>query len=302
MNPRTRPAALVETEWRAPIIGSAGKPGAEAAPITLRPTRWWPPVKVRELMDYSDLLLMFAARDVKVRYRQTLLGVGWVVLQPLLAAGIFTFVFSLVAGLRTEGIPYFLFSLGGLLAWNLFSSTLSRTSLCMIGNGYLITKVYFPRLILPLSAIAATLIDFLPSFALVLVLLVAYGVWPGWPFVLLPVWILVLLVLSLGAGLIAAALTIHYRDVQYVVPVLISLLLYSTPVAYDVSHIPVTYRQLLFIVNPLASLVTAFRWSLLGSAPPPWAFVALASVFSIILFILGTIAFRWGERRAADVI
>jgi lipopolysaccharide transport system permease protein len=272
------------------------------APTVLRPTTGWLAIDFRELARFKDLLFAFAGRDVKLRYRQTLLGVAWVVLQPLLAAGVLSFAFGIVAGLRTKGTPYFLFSFAGLLAWNVFSWTLMKTSLSMVGNAYLISKVYFPRLILPLAGTLSTMLDFFVSFAMMVVLLVAYGIAPGWPLLLLPVWIALLLCLALGAGFIAAALTVDYRDVQHILPILVPFVLYARQVAYDVSKLPVRYQSAFFLLNPLAGLIEGFRWSLLGRDLPHWPYLVWSAALAIGLFMFGAAVFRRTERKFADVI
>jgi len=272
------------------------------AATVLRPTSGWIAIDFRELVRFRDLLFAFAGRDVKLRYRQTLLGAAWVVLQPLVAAGILSFAFGVVAGLRTAGTPFFLFSFAGLLAWNVFSWTLNKTSLSMVGNAYLVSKVYFPRLILPLAGTLSTLLDFLVSLAMMVVLLIAYGVSPGWPVLFLPVWICLLLCLGLGTGFIAAALTVEYRDVQHILPIVIPFVLYASPVAYDVSRLPARYQGLFFLVNPLAALIEGVRWSLLGRDLPPWPYIVWSAVLTIAFFMLGAAVFRRTERKFADVI
>lgn len=268
---------------------------------TLRPSGGWRAIDVRELVRFRDLWIQLASRDVKLRYKQTALGVTWVLLQPLAAAGLFSFVFGVVANLPSEGVPYFVFSFAGLAAWNAFSATLTKTSACMVGNAALVSKVYFPRLILPFSLVASTLIDLAVSLALLAVLLVAYGVSPA-AVLLAPIWLLLLLMLALGLGLIGAALTVSYRDVQYALPVLIPFLLYASPVAYRVSDVPPAYRTAFYLANPLASLIEGFRWSLLGTGAPPWPWVLYSAVGAVIVFLGGTLAFRRMERKFADVI
>ena len=184
----------------------------------LRPTTGWVAIDLRELVEFKDLVLEFARRDIKLRYRQTLLGIVWVVVQPIVAAGVLNFAFGIVAGARPQGPSYFLFTFAGVLAWNLFSWTLSKTSLSLVGNSYLISKVYFPRLILPLSGTLSTLLDFAISLVVLIVVQAIYGIAPGWQIVLLPVWIVLILGLALGAGFIAAALTVKYRDIQHILP------------------------------------------------------------------------------------
>jgi lipopolysaccharide transport system permease protein len=275
----------------------------QATRTTLRPTSGWVPLDLRELFRFKDLLVEFAGRDVKLRYKQTLLGVAWVVLQPLLAAGVFTFVFGIVAGLKAPTGTYFTFSFASLLAWNIFGSTVGKTSTSLVGNEYIVSKVYFPRLILPLSSVASTIVDFMVAFVVMCVLMAIYGEWPGAPVLLLPIWILLLTLLALGLGLIAAALSVDYRDVQHILPILIPFMLYASPVAYDVSHhLPERYRGVFYLVNPLASVIEAFRWSLLGSTLPPVMYLAWSSLLAVALFGFGAAVFRRTERRVADVI
>jgi lipopolysaccharide transport system permease protein len=270
--------------------------------VTLRPSRGWQPVNVGELLRFRDLLFELASRDVRLRYKQTAVGVVWVLMQPIAAAGIFSFVFGVMAGLRVDGMPYFVFSFSGVLAWNVFSSTLAKASASMVGNAALVSKVYFPRLILPLSTVASTLIDLVVSLAMLALLFVVYGVVPGAPIVLLPLWLGLLLMLSLGLGLAGAALTVSYRDVQYVLPVLLPFVLYASPVAYRVSDVPAAYRAQFYLVNPLASLVEGFRWSVLGTAAPPWIFVVYSAVIACLALSMGAAMFRRMERTFADVI
>ena len=269
----------------------------------LRPTCGWVSLDVRELVRFRHLLAAFAERDVKLRYKQTLIGVAWVVLQPLLAAGIFSIVFGVIAGMRTSsGGSYFLFSFAGLLSWNIFGSTLTKSALSMVGNTHLVTKVYFPRLILPLSTAASSLIDFAVPALVLLAMLVVSGHAPGWPVLLTPVWAALALLLALGLGLIAASLTIDYRDVQYVLPLVTPFLLYASPVAYDVSHVPAQYRSLYYALNPLASVIEGFRWSVLGTPAPQASYLAYSAAMCAVLFVFGAAVFRRTERRVADVI
>jgi lipopolysaccharide transport system permease protein len=258
---------------------------------------------VAEIFRFRDLLLALAQRDVKLRYKQTALGVAWVIFQPLMAAGLLYFAFRVVAGIEPpQGQSFFVFSFTGLLAWNVFSATLSKTSLSMVGNSYLVSKVYFPRLVLPLSGTISTLLDFLVSFGVLLVLFGAYGLQPEMPLLLLPVWIVLLIGLAMGAGLIAAALTVTYRDVQHILPVIVPFLLYASPVAYDASQIASRYQSVFYLLNPLAALIGGFRWSVMGTPMPPGIFVAWSAFVAAGTFVLGAAVFRRTERKLADVI
>jgi lipopolysaccharide transport system permease protein len=269
--------------------------------LIIRPSRGWSALNLREVWQFRDLLFTLAGRDLKLRYKQTALGVIWVVLQPLMAAGVFSFVFGKVAKLPSDGVPYLLFSFAGLLGWNLFANTLTKTSGCLIGNSQLISKVFFPRLVLPLSAVPSALVDFAVATGLLVVLMAAYRVAPGYAVLLAPLWIAMLLAIALGIGLIAAALTVSYRDIQYILPVFTQILLYASPVAYSVSAVPTNLR-LFYYVNPLTAPLEALRSSTLGGPLPGWAGLTWSATAAILLVGMGTAAFKRMERRFADVI
>jgi lipopolysaccharide transport system permease protein len=269
--------------------------------LLIEPRAGWQALSLKDLWQFRDLLTTLAARDVKLRYRQTALGAVWVILQPLLAAGIFSVVFGKVAKLPSDGVPYFLFAYAGLLGWNAFSSTLTKASGCLVGNAQLVSKVYFPRLVLPLSTVFSSLIDFGVALAMLAVMMLVMGVHPGIGVLLLPVWLFLILLLSVGLGLFASALTVTYRDVQYVLPVLTQLLMYASPVAYALSVVPPHLRWL-FHLNPLSILLEGFRWSLLGVGHLETHALAYSVVVSVGIFIWGAFAFKKMERKFADVI
>lgn len=251
---------------------------------------------------FRDLLLSLAGRDLKVRYKQTALGVTWVILQPLIAAGIFAFVFGGVAKLEAPGaVPYFLFSFVGLLAWNAFSGSLNRASGAMLGNEHLVSKVYFPRLILPISTLFAALIDFAVALGMLGVLLVLFWKLPTVSVLLMPLLLLLMLMLALGIGFAATALAVSYRDIGYIVPVALQFLLYASPVAYALQEVPEQYRAI-YLLNPLAPLLEAFRWSVLGVGEVLWGYLAYAAAVSVLTFGLGAFVFKRMERKFADVI
>jgi lipopolysaccharide transport system permease protein len=266
-----------------------------ALPLTkVRPQNGWQALNLAQLWHARDLLLAFAARDVKLRYRQTALGIAWVLLLPLVSAGIFSFVFGKVAGLNT-GFP---FSYVGLLCWNAFGSTLTKTSGSLVQNSGLISKIFFPRLILPASTILSTLLDFLVALAIFPVLLFIYKI-PVTPAIaLLPFWLLLTILLATGCGLFAAALMVSYRDVQHILPVLIPFLLYASPVGYAV---PARYHSV-FAWNPLTAILNGFRWSLLGTGGPSWQAVLYSSAVAVAVLLGGIFAFKNKEREFADVI
>jgi lipopolysaccharide transport system permease protein len=276
---------------------------AEPKPLlVLRPASKWAALDLQELWRFRDLVLTLAKRDITLRYRQTALGAAWVLLQPLIAAGIFTFVFGTMMGLKgAAGSPYFVFAFAGQVAWQVFQTTLSKCGNCLVGNSHLVSKVYFPRLVLPLSTVFSALIDFLVGLTLMAVLMYWFDVMPTLALLMLPVWVALLVTAAMGVGLFMSSLMVRYRDVQYVLPVMVQMLLYASPVAYALSAVPQKYRAL-FELNPLAGLLEGFRWSILGGEAMPWGSAAYAAGVSLLLGIFGAIAFKRMEQEFADVI
>ena len=266
----------------------------------IRPRSGFSTLDMHELWRYRELLFIFGLRDLKLRYRQTFLGVMWVILQPLLAAGIFGFVFGTVAKLPSAGLPYFLFAYAGLLGWNAFQSTLMKASACVVQSANLISKVYFPRMILPISTGLSTVIDFAVALAL-LACLLPFWVTFGPRLLLVPVWLGMIYLMSLGLGLFVAAVMVRYRDVQYVLPVVVQLGMFATPVAYGVSAIPEKYRFFVYW-NPLSAMIEGLRGSLLGTQQPSWQWIVYSGICAVLIFLGGTFSFRRMERDFADVI
>jgi lipopolysaccharide transport system permease protein len=256
---------------------------------------------LRELWEAREIFYQFGRRDILLRYRQTAVGVGWVFIQPLVSAGVFTLVFGGIAQLPSGGMPYFVFSYAGLLGWNLFNSIISRSAGSLVSNAALVSKVFFPRIIVPLSGLIAVLLDFVIAFALFIVLLFIFGINPGWGMLLLPFWMLLTILLALGVGVAAAAGTVRYRDVSYFLPWTLQILLYGTPIAYSLEAVPEDLLWL-FNLNPLTWLLEGYRWSLLGqSAPETWQVIALVFT-SLIVFFAGVSIFQRMERSFADLI
>ncbi len=255
----------------------------------------------RELWDAREVLYRFGHRDILLRYRQTVVGVLWVFVQPLAAAGIFALVFGTVADLPSGGLPYFLFSFGGMLAWNLFNQVVTRAAPSLVANQALVSKVFFPRLLVPASTVVSVVVDFAITVALGVVLLVVYQVNPGWPVLLLPIWVLLLLACAFGIGLAAASLQVKYRDIGYFLPWALQVLMYASPVAFSLDAVPAGVRWA-FDANPITWFLEAFRWSFLGlGAPAAWQVVGMVAVSALVL-LAGLLVFQKNERQFADVI
>jgi lipopolysaccharide transport system permease protein len=255
----------------------------------------------RDLWHYRDLFGFLTMRDIKVRYKQTVLGVGWALIQPVITTIIFTFVFGKLAGMSSGGVPYSLLVLAGLLPWQLFSAALSGSSASLISNANLISKVYFPRLMIPLSSLGVALIDFLVVLALYVCMSIWFGRPPSWHWALLPVFTLAALTVAFGAGLWFTALTVKYRDFRYIVPFMIQIGVFISPIGYSTSNIP-TWRTLLDL-NPMTGVIDAFRWCLLSDGQAFDAHgIACSIVISVILVVSGLWYFRKMERTFADVI
>jgi lipopolysaccharide transport system permease protein len=258
-------------------------------------------LNVREVWAFRDLIVTLAVRDIKLRYRQTYLGVVWVVLQPLLAAGVFSFVFGTVAKLPSDGVPYIVFSYAGLLGWNAFTGMLLKTSHSMVGNAHLITKVYFPRLVIPISGILSTLLDAAVGLAPLAAMLAIYRVRPGLPLLTFPIWLFAFILLGTGLGLIAGALLVAYRDIGHLLPIATQAFMYASPVAYAASAVPASIVKI-YSLNPLTHLLAGIRWALLNQAAPQPSSAAVSLVIVVVVFLAGAYAFQRMERRFVDII
>jgi lipopolysaccharide transport system permease protein len=268
--------------------------------LIIRPRKGWQPLDFREIFLYRELLSFLIWRDIKIRYRQTLLGGLWAVLQPLIAMLIFTFVFHRLAGMKSDGPPYPLFAFAGLTAWSFFSTAVSQSSNSLVSNQQLVSKIYFPRIFIPLGAVGALLLDLGFSLALLLLMMVYYH-WPiSLNILLLPIFVLGAVLAASGFGLILSALNVSFRDVKYAVPFLVQMGIFVTPVIYPIHYIPERW-QMLMGLNPMAGVVLGFRYALLGSAAP-WSVMGLSLAVSLTLFVFGLLVFGRMERRFADVI
>jgi len=262
--------------------------------------RLLPSLNLREVWAYRELAYSLALRDLQLRYKQTLFGVAWAVVQPLGAALIFTLVFDRAAGLPSDGIPYPVFVLTGVAVWFYFSTALESAAQSLVDNNELVTKVYFPRLLAPMAAVLPGLLDLAISLVLVGVFMVIYAVTPGAAILLLPFWIVALVLVAFGAGTWLSALNVLYRDVRYTLVFLIQLWLFASPVVFPASLVDGGWRYL-FYANPMAGVIEGFRWSLLnGPAPPPEALISAA--VGILMLISGIAYFQRVERQLADRI
>jgi lipopolysaccharide transport system permease protein len=257
----------------------------------------------RDLFRYRELLLTLAWRDVTVRYKQTAVGVAWVIGRPLLTVAALTVVFGKLSGLAAgEGVPYPLLVLVGMLPWQLYSTSLGGSTTSLVANSGLISKVYFPRLIIPISSLLAQLLDFFVTALMLIPLMIYYGVYPGWQLMFAPLFVLLVMGCAAGCGLCLGALNVRYRDVNYMVPFLIQFGLYISPVGYSAALVPDNWRPL-YSLNPLVGIIDGFRWCVLGDAAPPyWPGVAVSVAITGGLLWLGVWYFRRTERTFADLI
>lgn len=272
------------------------------APVTIiRPPRGWMPVDLRELWAYRELLFFLTWRDIKVRYRQTLLGFAWAIIQPLTMMIVFTLFFGQLAKVPSEGIPYPLFSYAAVLPWTLFADGLTRSSNSLVQENNLIQKVYFPRLILPLSSTLSPLVDFAFAFTVLIGLMAYYSYAPTIALLLLPVFLLLELTLAIGIGLWLSAINVEYRDVRYVIPFLVQIWLFASPVVYATSFVPARFQTAYALINPMVGIIEGFRWAILGTKPPSYLLVASAAIIVVIL-VSGAFYFRRREKTFADVV
>jgi lipopolysaccharide transport system permease protein len=267
--------------------------------VVIRPRSGHELLDLREIWEYRELLGFLAWRDLKVRYKQTVIGVAWAVLQPLAMMAVFTIFFGRLARLPSDGLPYPLFALSALLPWGLFARVLASSADSLVRDQRLVSKVYFPRLIVPLASSLAALVDFAISLLLLIALMVIYRVTPDERLLFLPLLTLLLLVAALGVGFWLSALNVEFRDVQHTLPFLTQLWFFLTPVVYPASLVPEGFRAL-YALNPMVGVVEGFRWSLLGTATPATSAIWVSALTASVLFVSGLLYFRSRERSFAD--
>lgn len=275
--------------------------GTISAPVTvIRPLRGWTPIQLGDLWKYRELIYFLTWREIKVRYKQTVLGFAWAIIQPFMMMIVFTLFFGTLAKVPSEGIPYPLFNYAALLPWTLFAEGITRSSMSMVQEANLVKKVYFPRLVMPLSGILSPLVDFAIAFTILIGMMFFYGYAPTVNVLWLPAFIILALLTALGVGLWLSAINVQYRDVRYVIPFLIQLWLFASPVVYSSSLLPERF-QIIYGLNPMAGVIEGFRWTLLGTEPPD-SLIAISVIVVIVILISGAFYFRHNEKTFADVV
>ncbi len=283
------------------MMETTPKPEQQSPTIILKPSRGWLSVDFEELWRYRELIFFLTWRDIKVRYKQAVLGIAWAILQPFLTMLIFTVIFGILLKTPSQDLPYPLFALSALLPWQLFATALQRSSVSLVGNANLITKIYFPRLAIPLSSVVAALVDFGVSFIVLLIVMAYYQYWPTWNILWLPPIILLALLAALSVGLWLSALNVQYRDIQHMVPFIIQVWMYASPIVYPVETIPEGLGRWLYGLNPMVGVIQGFRWALLGGDPPDVT-TLISVVMVLVLLISGLYYFRRMEKTFADIV
>ena len=271
------------------------------ATIRIAPSRGWVSLKLGEIWEYRELLYFLIWRDIKVRYKQTVLGAGWAIIQPVMTMVVFSVFFGGLGKIPSDGIPYPIFAFAALVPWTFFANGLNQSSNSLVGSSHLITKVYFPRLIVPLASVLSSIVDFLIAFAVLIGMMVFYGMVPTLNALWLPLFLLLALVTALGVGLWLSALNVEYRDVRHLLGFVTQIWLFATPIAYPSSLLPEPWRSI-YGLNPMAGVVEGFRWALLGSNSAPGPIIAVSASAAIVILVTGAFYFRRMERTFADVV
>ena len=276
-------------------------PQAPLPVMVIKPSKGLVSLRLKELWDYHELLFFLTWRDIKIRYKQTALGAAWAIVQPFMTMVVFSIFFGRLAKMPSDGLPYPIFSFCGLLPWQLFANALTQSSNSLVGNQGLITKVYFPRLVIPIAAILPGLVDFAIAFVVFLGMMAYYGIAPTWAALTLPLFLLLAVATALAAGLWLSALNVKYRDVRYTISFLVQFWLFVTPIAYPSSLVPEKWR-LLYGLNPMAGVVEGFRWALLGKIGGLGPMVIVSASVVCLFLVGGLVYFRHMEKTFADVV
>jgi lipopolysaccharide transport system permease protein len=274
---------------------------SDSSVLWIEPLKGWTSLKLSELWEYRELLYFLVWRDIKVRYKQAALGASWAIIQPILTMLIFSLFFGRLAKVPSDGVPYPLWSMAGLVPWNFFATSIAQSSNSVVGSSNLITKVYFPRLAIPLASVLAGLVDFGLSFVVLLMMLIYYKRVPTANILWLPAFVLLSVFAALGVGLWLSALNVKYRDVRYVVPFLVQFWMFASPIAYPSSLLPAKWRTL-YALNPMVGVADGFRWALLGTHTAPGPVIAASAVATLLFLTGGAMYFRKMEAQFADVV
>jgi lipopolysaccharide transport system permease protein len=275
--------------------------GRDFPTVVIEPRRGWIPVNFPELLQYRELVFFLAWRDVKVRYKQTVLGALWAILQPVITMLVFSIFFGRLGKMPSDGMPYPIFAYAALVPWALFSTGLSQASNSLVNSANLLRKVYFPRLVMPAASVLAGMVDFALAFLVLVGMLLFYGFAPTVAILCIPGLVLLTVATSLGAGLWLSAFNVRFRDVRYVIPFLVEIWLLATPIAYPSSLLPERWRAI-YALNPMVGVVEGFRWALLGTGTAPGSLILVSSGAAMLMLVSGVFVFRRMERNLADVV
>lgn len=267
----------------------------------ITPAKGWIRLGLADVWEYRELLYFLTWRDIKVRYKQTALGAAWAVLQPFLTMVVFSLFFGRLAKIPSEGVPYPIFTYAALVPWTFFANGVTLSSQSMVGNSNLITKVYFPRMIVPVAAVVSGLVDFNIAMVVLFGMMAWYGIWPTWQIITLPAFLLLALITSMGVGLWLSAMNVKYRDIRYIVPFLMQFWLFATPIAYPSTLLDQPWRTL-YGLNPMVGVVEGFRWALLDTRTAPGLITIFSALAAVVLLVTGAYYFRRMEKTFADVV
>ena len=281
--------------------GNESLPPPDSPVVIIEACRSWVPLRLGDFWAYRELLYFLIWRDVKVRYKQTLLGAAWAILQPLMTMLIFTLLFGKLAGIKSDGLPYPIFAYGGLLIWTFFANSVTNSGNSLVGSAHLITKIYFPRMIVPASAVAAGLVDLALAFLIQIGLMIYYSVHASWALLMVLPLILLTTLLALGVGMWLSALNVKYRDVRYAIPFLIQLWMFASPIIYPVSMLPRKWQWVLTL-NPLTGIIQNFRIALFGNQPFDWKSLGISVAITAVVLVYSSYSFRRMERHFADIV
>jgi lipopolysaccharide transport system permease protein len=289
------------TEREVPLGDLISTAPLDVSVITIEPSKGWVSLRLNEVWEYRELLYFLCWRDIKVRYKQTVLGAAWAIIQPFFTMVVFSLFFGKLANMPSDGLPYPIFAYAALVPWTFFANSLTQSSNSLVGSASLITKVYFPRLVIPISSVFSNVVDFLLAFVVLLGMMMFYGIAPTANVVWLPLLLALALVTALGMGLWLSAMNVQFRDVRYTLPFLTQFWLFATPIAYPSSLLSEPWRTV-YGLNPMVGVVEGFRWALLGTETSPGPMMMVSALASLVLLVGGALYFRRMEKTFADTV